>query len=398
MARMRWIGLTCSLVLLAGSLFTAVPAWNPTVWRIALVAGEYGHYLALCALFLACAVLATAVTLGEGRRDALIAWSTVGASLVAMGFFLSPVFYAAAVARSLPARLTAAFGPLAAPAGRVINYEAMLWPRPPITMQPVTTHRFATPVGGEPLSLDFYAPVRVGPAPAPCVVMIHGGGWDSGDRTQLATENHWLAGQGFAVAAISYRLAPAHRWPAQREDTAAAIAWLKANAERLGIDASRLVLIGRSAGAQIASAVGYSLNDPAIRGVVGLYGVYDMDFVWSIAREDDVLNSVKLMTQYFGGGPSLDNANAYASASAQGLVQAGRTPPTLLMHGTKDTLCWAEHSRRLAARLKTAGVSHVMIELPWATHAFDFNLYGPGGQLTRVALEGFLRAVCAEPR
>src|SRR5690606_39651091 len=69
----------------------------------------------------------------------------------------------------------------------------------------------------------------------------------------------------YAVAAIDYRLAPAHPWPAQREDTHLALAWLKANATKLGIAADKLVLFGRSAGGQIAAAVGCTANDPAIR-------------------------------------------------------------------------------------------------------------------------------------
>lgn len=390
-----------SLTLLAVSLMTAVPAWNPTAWKVALIAGEFGHYLALVALVVICVVMSSLVTFGEGRRDGILTGVTAGAALVAMGFFLSPAFLAAGVARMLPGRLTAAFGANATPVGRVLDFERMLWPRSQIKLRPVTTHIFA-PAGGAdrevPLALDFYEPLRDGESLAPCVIVIHGGGWDRGDRTQLAESNHWLAGRGFAVAAVSYRLAPAHRWPAQREDVVAATQWLQAHAAELGIDGNRLVLLGRSAGAQVASAVGYGWESPAIRGVIGLYGVYDMDFVWSIARSDDVLNSVKLMTQYLGGAPALENAAAYASASAQALVRPGSTPPTLLLHGTKDTLCWAEHSRRLAERLDRAGVPHVMVELPWATHAFDFNLHGPGGQITRVAVEGFLRAVLDEPR
>ena len=165
---------------------------------------------------------------------------------------------------------------------------------------------------------------------------------------------------------------------------------MKSHAVELGIDANRIVLMGRSAGAQIAAAVAYGDADPAIRGLIGLYGVYDMNFVWSISRPDDVLNSTKLMNQYLGGGPTPANQPDYDSASAQGLVEAGRTPPTLLLHGTIDTLCWVKHSRRLADRLEQAEVPHAFIELPWAVHAFDYNLTGPGGQITTYAIWTFL--------
>jgi acetyl esterase/lipase len=224
-------------------------------------------------------------------------------------------------------------------------------------------------------------------------VVVHGGGWDGGDRTQLADWNHRWAARGFAVAAISYRLAPRHRWPAQREDTRAALDWLKANADRLGLDAGRLVLVGRSAGGQIATAVAYGANDPAIVGVVSFYAPQDMDFAWGVSREDDALNSVNLMRQYLGGPPDTSERQAlYASASAQ-LMAGPSAPPTLLLHGRPDTLVWYRHSERMAARLREAGVPHYHLELPWATHGFDFNPDGPGGQLADYAIDSFLLAV-----
>ena len=319
-------------------------------------------------------------------------------SLAAMALFFLPAVFGAMVGKGLPHQLSKAFGHQA-PGRQVLSFGEMLIPVPAV--EPVAMHEHVFAYAGTPeaLKLDFYTPSLPSmDGLVPCVIMVHGGGSDSGDRTQLATFNHWLAGRGYAVAAISYRLPPAHPWPAQREDTLAAIAWLKAHAAALGIDPTRLVLMGRSAGAQIAAAVAYGVPDPAVGGVIGLYGVYDMSFVWSIAREDDVLNSVKLMQQYLGGAPTLVNQAAYDSASAQGLVVAGQTPPTLLMHGTIDTLCWVKHSQRLAAQLQEAGVPHAMIELPWGVHAFDFNLRGPGGQLTTYAVEAFLEAVCGDSK
>ena len=65
----------------------------------------------------------------------------------------------------------------------------------------------------------------------------------------------------------------------------------------------------------------------------------------------------------------------------------------MLLHGQLDALTWHRHSERLAARLAEFGVPHAFVSLPWATHAFEFNLNGPGGQLTTYAVEWFLAAV-----
>lgn len=395
---MRWVFLVLALGLLAMAWLTVVGAWNTGVWKLAVVAGEYGHYLGLAGLVLFCAIGAQAVVIGGdgGKGYGWVMVMAAVATLGAMWLLFAPAVLGAMVGQRLPVKMAEGLG-AKVPAGRVVDWGRMLMPWPGPEAVAMSTHVFVHAGTQEALRLDFYHPTKgtlSGGARPPCVIMVHGGGWESSDRGQLAEFNHWLAGQGYGVAAISYRLAPQYPWPAQREDTLAAISWIKAHAEQLGIDGGRLVLMGRSVGAQIASAVGYGVPDSAIRGVVGLYGVYDMEFVWSISRENDVLNSVRLMNQYLGGGPTVRNQQEYDSASAQGLVVTGRTPPTLLMHGTIDTLCWVKHSQRLAARLEEAKVPHVMVELPWAVHEFDYNLQGPGGQLTTYAVEQFLKVVC----
>jgi acetyl esterase/lipase len=266
-----------------------------------------------------------------------------------------------------------------------------LYHRSATPASPVQTEIYARP-GGEELKLDFYAAAG-GKRPAPCLVVVHGGGWDSGDNTQMPEWNHRWAARGWAVAAINYRLAPQHPWPAQGEDVRAAVAWLKANATRLSLDAERFVILGRSAGGQVATAAAYGMRDSAIRGVIALYAPHDMQFAWSVSREDDALNSVKLMRQLFGGPPDTPERQAlYDSASGQLLARAA-SPPALLIHGYPDTLVWYRHSRRMAARLAELGVSCTHLELSWATHAFDYNPDGPGGQVADAAIESFLNRV-----
>ncbi len=375
---LRWTLLIVAFAFLAlGSLTVfKTPDWVP--WRLGVAAGEFGHWLAA-------ATLTLALFAWFARADAG-AWAVATGvpALVATVLFLKPTWQAWRVAGELPAQLTAQFG---APAIT----------RPAFSVRGLFEND-AAPVAIETLEvapglpLDFYRPIRAaGAGPAPVVVMIHGGGWDSGDRQQLAHFNHWIAQQGYAVAAISYRLAPKHQWPAQRDDTLAAITFLKAHAAALVIDPTRLVLLGRSAGGQIAQAVGYTAGDPAIRGVVALYAPSDLIFGYVNTHEDDAIKSPALMRQFLGGTPDTARAN-YESASSIFLVTP-RSPPTLLVHGTIDAVSWYRHSERLAARLAEAGVPHVYVALPWATHGCEFNLHGPSGQLTTFALEWFLAAV-----
>jgi acetyl esterase/lipase len=240
-------------------------------------------------------------------------------------------------------------------------------------------------------AVDFYRArgLAVGER-APCVVLVHGGGWNSGGRGELAGLNRWLAARGVAVVAFDYRLAPEHRWPAQAEDLRVVVEWIHVNAERLGVDAERLTLVGRSAGGQIAAAAAYGEALPGVRAVVALYACHDLEFVWSIRSETDSLNSDKLMKEFLGGGPEGREA-IYRSGSAEKLAHAG-APKTLLIHGALDELVWCRHSERLAAALEREGVPHVFVRMPWATHAAEANLHGPGGQLITGAVLRVARA------
>jgi acetyl esterase/lipase len=372
--------LLLALLLLGMASLTTFRVPVAVNWRFALLAGEYGHVLWL----LPAGIAAASWFLRQAHGGWSLATGTV--CIAAIGFFLKPSVQAAALARDLPARMRAQFGN-DLPAGPAFSVAGLFRGAPAAAEAQAHLVR-------PDLPMDFYRPATVPAGGVPCIVVIHGGGWDSGDRSQLPGFNHWLVSQGYAVAAISYRLAPAHPWPAQRDDTLAAIAYLRANAATLGIDPALLVLVGRSAGGQIAAAVGYTANDPGIRGVVAFYAPFDMRFVWSISRDDDALNSLKLMRQYLGGPPEGREA-VYDSASAQQHVRRGRTPPTLMVHGVIDTLVWHRHSERLSTRLAEEGVPHLHLSLPWAVHAVEFNPAGPAGQLSTYALAAFLARVTA---
>lgn len=374
---LRWLWLFLAVVFLGLGALNAVwaPAW--VNWRLAVLAAGYGHWLALAPL------LITAMAwVGRDRHVAIAAFTALLCA-AAIGLLLKPVVEATQLAADLPARLQQAFGP--AEVNRAPFALGGLLGR---EKREVTTE---TRTFADGLALDLYRETNYqGPA-RPAVIMVHGGGWDSGDRTEMVHFNRWLAGRGYVVAAIDYRLAPQHIWPAQRDDLLAAIAYLKAHAPELGLDATRLVLLGRSAGGQTVEATAYTAADPAIRGVAALYAPADMEFAYSFGFEDDILKSPLLLRQFLGGPPPAALEN-YRSASSYFQVKP-TVPPTLLVHGQLDSLVWHRQSERLAARLAEHRVPHVFVSIPWTTHALEYNLASPAGQLTTYALEWFLATV-----
>lgn len=374
-ARLTWGALSFSLALLA--VFRA-----PTylLWQVAVLVTEWGHVLALLAL---APLLPGWRRSRAGRIGAALG---VGAATLA----LSPLARAALPARALPGRLEAAFGAPTAPLGRPAPLVGLDILRG-IPLTAVAPERMVySRVSGQELGLDFYR-AQGAAGPVPLVVVIHGGSWQSGDSAQLAPLNSYLAGRGYAVAAISYRLAPTWPFPAARDDVLAAVALLKDRSGELGIDAGRIVLLGRSAGGQLALLSAYSAGDSAIVGAISFYGPADMVYGYENPSNPLVIDSRGVLEAYLGGTPATAG-QAYAAASPIAFVGAA-TPPTLLIHGERDELVTVRQSERLAARLAEAGRPHLLLALPWATHGADFNLSGPSGQLSTYAVEHFLGAV-----
>ena len=409
--------------LLLAARYSLWPARTYREWWVALFATELGHVW--CVLAAGLAVWAARIGWGAqpGVLRSVALAAAVTAGLAALGF-ARPALTAWRLSAGVERELGAVFGP----GGEQGGSGAALWSwsrlwRWPTAVDPVAVEPGAVGAGeGEPgavesfdaagRTVDFYRPRAEnrrrqslidfgswamggvgaggggggGGAGAPCVVLVHGGGWDGGSRTELAGLNRWLAARGVAVAAFDYRLAPESPWPAQREDLRVVVEWIRANAGRLGVDPERLTVLGRSAGGQIATATAYGERLPGVRAVVALYACHDLEFVWSIRSEKDALNSDLLVRQFMGGGPEgPGQAERYRSASGERLVQAG-APKTLLIHGALDELVWCRHSERLAAALAREGVPHVLVKLPWATHAGEANLHGPSGQLITEAV------------
>jgi triacylglycerol lipase len=171
--------------------------------------------------------------------------------------------------------------------------------------------------------LDVFVPTSVGGA-RPVVAFVHGGGFLGGDKgdADAPFHNHfgaWAARAGFVGVTITYRLAPANVWPSGVEDMAAAVGWLKSNAERFSGAPGKLYLVGQSAGAShIAGYLAHPNTAKAaaasLRGAALLSGVYD------VARADRGPQN----NSYYGEDP----ARFSEQSSLEGLA---RTPMPLLL-------------------------------------------------------------------
>ena len=383
---MNYVRLLLAVVLFAVSLLAVFPAPTYLGWQLSIGVTEWGHVLALIALIL---LLPGWWRTTAGKLSAALA-------LVIIALALSPLLRASPIAQTLPGQLLAAFGGKNprqmqdAPARTtpLIHRELFTGVRSPSARVDTMTYVVRN---GKPLGLDLYRPASQSGALLPLVVMIHGGSWRGGSRADLPELNRYLAAHGYAVAAVSYRFAPQFPHPAASQDVNTAIQFLKSNSARFEIDPSRIAVIGRSAGGQLALLAAYTRKDPAIRGAAALYAPSDQVFGYENPSNPRVLNSTAILEAYLAGNPST-KAEAYRTASPINFVSAS-TVPTLLIHGVKDELVWVRQSERLAAKLAAANRPHFLLRLPWATHGCDYNFNGPCGQLSTYAIENFLGEV-----
>jgi acetyl esterase/lipase len=355
---------------------------------LAIGVTEWGHVLALIAL----------VPLLPGWRGSKIGRIAAVAGIAAALLSLTPLLRSIPITRRLPAQLNNAFGeaPLTAGAdsqtrSTPLSVRDLILgvPLPPVSKKTVAY----VERDNEPLTLDLFQGSGEH-NPTPCLVVIHGGSWQNGDSTQLDPLNSYLAARGYTVASINYRLGREHPFPAALEDVQAAIAYLKANAVELGLDAQRFVLLGRSSGGQLALLAAYTAHDPSIRGVISLYGPADLIYAYAHPANPMVFDSRGVLEAYLGGNPDQVRSQ-YDDASPINFIGAD-TPPTLLIHGGRDELVSPVQSERLAEALERAGRPSLLLILPWATHGCDFNFSGPCGQISTFAVERFLKAVTSD--
>ena len=224
------------------------------------------------------------------------------------------------------------------------------------------------------LQLDMARP-KEGQGPFPAIVCIHGGGFRAGTRDGYDKTCLMLAEHGYVAVTITYRLAPAHQFPAAVLDCKAAVRWLRANAAKYRIDPARIGAMGGSAGGHLAQFLGVTAGvkefegegnleqSSAVSCVVNYYG--PEDFTKSYGKSVD---AAEVLPLFFGG--NLDTKRREHIVGSPLYWVTPDAAATLLIHGTKDDHVDYEQATLMLDRLKAAMVECDLLTLDGAGHGF----------------------------
>jgi acetyl esterase/lipase len=237
-----------------------------------------------------------------------------------------------------------------------------------------------------PLKMEIYQPAQKGIYPA--LVVIYGGAWRTGNPALNSDFSKYMAARGYTVFAIDYRHAPKYRFPAQLDDVRAAISFIRQHASEYEANPQRMALLGRSSGGHLAMLAAYQPDAPPLQAVVSYYGPVNLTQGYNTPPRPDPINSRAVLESFLGGSPQ-QVPSQYKNASP--INYANRSvAPTLLVYGSRDHVVEAKYGRQMYEGLRNSGNKAILLEIPWAEHAFDTVFNGVSNQLALYYTERFL--------
>jgi acetyl esterase/lipase len=233
--------------------------------------------------------------------------------------------------------------------------------------------------------LDLYQSRTAGPSPV--LIYFHGGSWTTGARPKSANSFRGFLDLGFSVLSVDYRLSGVAPAPAAVQDARCALAWVKQNAGRYGLDTARVVTYGTSAGGQLALMaamlpVSPSLDTPQCRDLPRVAGVLDY-----YGPADVAAFALRSANTRRWLGDSTRLAETGRAMSPLSYVRAG-LPPVMIVHGDADPTVPHEQSVRLRDALAAAGVPVRMYSVPGGLHG---NFSDEQKRAVMAEVESFLR-------
>lgn len=246
--------------------------------------------------------------------------------------------------------------------------------------------------GDKDLTLDVYRPPAGVTSKRLAIVHLFGGGFFTGNKSAgyIINDAKALGARGYTSVSANYRLQTEGLWPAQIHDTKAAIRWTRANAEKIGVDANRIVVAGYSAGGMLALLAAGTNGNKEFEGNGGNAGVSsDVNACIGVYP----LASAQIAGGLFGGKGTPEQI---AAASPTTYISKSFAP-TIFIQGTADTTVLPQSSIDFHTKLHALGVPSALTLIQGANHAFD-NGALDAVELMAQSIDLFLDRLIVNPR
>ena len=216
--------------------------------------------------------------------------------------------------------------------------------------------------------MDVYLPASRNTTSTKVIIMIHGGGWNTGDKADFNEYVDSLKKRepSYAIFNINYRLAnTTDLFPAQEQDVKAAIEFINSKRQEYQLS-GKFVLIGASAGGHLALLQGYKYNTPVKpKAIIDFFGPTDLVTLYNNPPNPLVQPTLLAVT---GGTPTTNNT-LYTQSSPINFVSS-QSPPTMILHGGIDIVVSPSQSVSLDTKLFISGVTHQYVFYPAEGHGW----------------------------
>lgn len=223
--------------------------------------------------------------------------------------------------------------------------------------------------GERSLKLDIYQPKTPAADRLPVIVWIHGGGWRGGNKSSGGRLTALVGTGNYVGVSVGYRLSGEAIWPAQIHDCKAAIRWVRANADKHGIDPDRIGVWGSSAGGHLVSLLGTSSDIEELEGDCGTPDISSrVTCVVDFCGPTDMVVFRHSAADLLFGSKSVDERQAEAKVASPAAHVSKDDPPILIVHGTKDGTVPIEQADLFNEKLKECDVDVTFVRIEGGGH------------------------------
>lgn len=255
---------------------------------------------------------------------------------------------------------------------------------------------------GEKQLLDVYRPQTKSSHPSIPVILVHGGGFIEGNRTQVGYAAEWFTDRGYTVFAIDYPLGKDNRqtWESAVNSLVTSMGFVKTNAKKFNVDPNKIILVGGSAGGALVMQADIGIRNKFAKSydsvqvdspaaVIAIYPPVNLTALWDKMVAGKTVDLKDAARKYIGGSPS-QFPQRYAQLDLIDHLSKGISP-TLIVTGEIDHVVNVEATRTFVEKTQAMKLPVTYVEVPYGEHVFDANSNSISGQIEWQNIGAFLK-------